>query len=137
MALHIRRIDYFHTTVQDHPGEACRLLSRLAAGDVNLLGFAAVPVGPGQARLTVFPDNSEKLARTAEREGFALDGPHPAILVQGDDKLGALADIHSRLSEARINVFASTGVTDGKRGFGYVLYLRPENIDAAVHALGA
>ena len=42
---------------------------------------------------------------------MVLDGPHAALLVHGDDRLGALAEIHERLHGVTINVFASTGVT--------------------------
>ena len=43
---------------------------------------------------------------------IVLVGPHRAFLVQGDDHLGALAEIHRRLFEGNINVYASSGVTE-------------------------
>jgi len=135
MAVKIRRVDYFYTTVKDRPGEAFRTLSHLAGSEVNLLAFGAVPLGPDRAQLTLFPENVEDLAAVAERVGLVLDGPRPALLVQGDDELGALADIHAKLFDAGINVYSSTGVTDGKRAFGYILYVHPEQVDRAVAAL--
>jgi hypothetical protein len=57
-------------------------------------------------------------------------------LVQGDDELGALAELHMRLSDARVNVYASTGVADGRGSFGYIIYVRPEEYDRAVVSLG-
>jgi hypothetical protein len=137
MALCIRRVDYYYVVVHDRPGEAYELLSQLAAGDVNLLAFHALPMGPDRAQLTLFPERLEPLAVVAERLGLVLDGPHPAILVQGDDRLGALAEVHARLGQARINVYASNGVTDGQGSFGYVVYVQPRDIQAAVRALGA
>ena len=68
--------------------------------------------------------------------GLVLDGPHPALLAQGDDELGALAGLHAKLFEAKVNVFASTGVTDGRGSYGYVLYVRPHEYDNAARALG-
>jgi hypothetical protein len=137
MALNIRRVDYYYVTVHDRPGAAYELLSQLAAGDVNLLAFHALPIGPDRAQLTLFPERLDALAAVAERLGLVLDGPHPAILVQGDDQLGALADVHARLGHSQINVYASSGVTDGHGSFGYVLYVQPRDIQAAVRALGA
>ncbi|UCE86633.1 MAG: hypothetical protein JSU66_02535, partial [Deltaproteobacteria bacterium] len=64
-----------------------------------------------------------------------LDGPHPALLVQGDDELGALAGVHALLHEANVNVYASSGVTDGKGSYGYVIYVRPEDYERAAAAL--
>ena len=136
MAFEIRRAQYFHTTVTDQPGEGYKLLSQLADLGLNLLAFTAVPVGPMRTQLTLFPEYPAKMADVAKKAGLALDGPHPALLVQGDDELGALADIHERLYEANVNVSASSGVTDGRGSFGYVVYLRPDEYERAVAALG-
>ena len=92
-------------------------------------------MGPARTQLTVFPETGQTLANAAVKAGLTLDGPHPALLVQGDDELGALAGIHARLADAGVNVFASTGVTDGRGSFGYLLYLRPEECDRAEQAL--
>ncbi len=136
MALNIRRVEYFYTSVEDQPGEAYKLLSQLADIGVNLLAFTAIPVGPMRTQFTLFPDDSNKLQEAARKAGMTLDGPHPALLVQGDDELGALTGIHQKLYEANVNVYASNGVTDGKGSFGYVLYIRPEEMDKALAALG-
>ena len=136
MAASIRRVDYFHTTVKDQPGEAYRFLSLLAEMGFNLLAFTAVPVGPEVTQLTIFPDDAARLKSEAEKVGMVLHGPHRALLVQGDDELGALAGIHQKLYEAKVNVFASTAVTDGKGDYGYILYVRPEQYEAAAAALG-
>lgn len=137
MSVAIRQVTYFYTTIRDRPGEIYHLLQELAAGDVNLLAFNAVPTGPDRTQLALFPHNVEQLAIVAERTGMVLEGPHPAILVQGDDRLGALADVHHKVSDAGINVFAGTAVTDGKGCYGYVVYVRPEDIDVALGALQA
>ena len=66
---------------------------------------------------------------------MTLDGPHPALLVQGDDEVGALAVIHEKLRDANVHVFASTGVADGRGGYGYIIYVRPEDFERAAKAL--
>ena len=136
MAFNIRRVDYFYTTVKDQPGEAYRLLSQLADLGVNLLAFTAVPIGPLHTQLTIFPEDTLMMAAAAEKAGLPLDGPHPAFLVQGDDKLGALAGIHEKLYGENVNVYASSGVTDGRSSYGYVLYVRPDRYETAAKALG-
>jgi hypothetical protein len=135
MAFSVRRADYFYTTVEDRPGEGHKLLTQLADVDVNLLAFAAVPIGPVHTQLTLFPDDAERMASAARKAGLALDGPHPALLVQGDDDLGALAGVHEKLFEAGVNVYASTGVADGHGSYGYVLYVRPDEYTRAASAL--
>lgn len=135
MAYRIRRADYFYTTVQDKPGEGYKLLSLLAEMGINLLAVTAIPVGPMRTQLTLFPEDTAKMESEAKRAGLVLDGPHRALLVQGDDELGALASVHERLYEANVNVYASSGVADGKGSYGYILYVRPEEYERAAAAL--
>jgi hypothetical protein len=135
MANHIRIIDYYYTTVQDQPGEAYRLLNQLAGQGINLLAFTAIPMGPTRTQLALFPEQGAKLEALAKGAGMALDGPHRALLVHGDDKMGALAEIHAKLLRARVNVYASTAVTDGKGCFGYIVYVRADEMDRAAKAL--
>ena len=40
------------------------------------------------------------------------------------------------LARADVDVFASSGVTDGRGAFGYVVYLREHDIAKAESALG-
>jgi hypothetical protein len=135
MASAIRRVDYFYAAVESQPGEGYQLLSVLASLGVNLLAFTTVPVGPTRTQLTLFPQDAPKLVDAARKAGLALDGPHPALLVQGDDELGVLAGIHQKLSQARVNVYASSAVTDGRGNFGYIIYVRPEEYQRAATAL--
>ncbi len=51
----IRRADYFYLSVPSEPDEATEILSALAKRGINLLAFAAVPMGPHRTQLTVFP----------------------------------------------------------------------------------
>jgi hypothetical protein len=135
MATGIRRVDYFYTTVPDRPGEAYRLLSALADLGIKLVAFAAIPVGSGQTQLTLFPEDDLSLKGAAKKASLALEGPHPALLVRGDDELGALAEIHEKIYAAGVNVYAANGVTDGRGGLGYLIYVKPEDFDRAAKAL--
>jgi len=136
MSAKIRTVSYFYMCVPDKPGEGCRVLAELAEAGVNLLAFSAVPVGPESTQLVLFPDSVDTLLRVAERGGYVLTGPHRAFLIQGDDRLGALVETHEKLCDAGINVYASTGVSDGRGGFGYVMYVRGEQFEEASGVLG-
>jgi hypothetical protein len=135
MAFKIQRVDYYYVSVEDRPGEAYKLLSMMADVGVNLLAFNAVPVGPLRTQLSLFPEDSRILAEEARKAGITLDGPYPALLVQGDDELGALAGIHEKLYQSNVNVFASNCVTDGCGSYGYIIYVRPEEFKSATEAL--
>jgi hypothetical protein len=137
MAYTIRRAEYFYTTVNDEPGDRYQLLTHLAGLGINLLAFTGMPLGPTRTQLTLFPEDPALMIEAARKAGLALDGPHTALLVQGDDELGAFARIHARLHEAQVNVYASSGVVGESRGtFGYILYVRPDDYARAVQALG-
>jgi len=132
MAIKIKKSEYFYTSVYDQPGEAYKLLEQLEIIGVNLLAFTAIPMSSERTQFTLFPEDTNKLLQAAEESGFTIDGPHPALLVQGDDELGALTGIHKKLFQANVNVYASNGVTDGKGSFGYVLYIKPEDSEKAL-----
>lgn len=135
MSFRIQKVEYFYTSVVDQPGEAYKFLSTLAKAGINLLAFTAIPVGPMRTQLSIFPEDPSKFAVQAKNAGIQIDGPYSAILVQGDDQLGAFAEVHHKLYEANVNVYACSGVTDGRGTFGYLLYIRPEQFDAAIKAL--
>jgi hypothetical protein len=136
MAFSVRRIDYFYVTLTDSVDIGYDVLSQLAAQGVNLVAITAVPFGPTRTQLTVFPEDTAKMRLTAEQANIPLDGPHPALAVQGDDEVGALAAIHEKLRDANVHIFASTGVADGRGGYGYIIYVRPEEYERAAKALG-
>ena len=135
-AFTIRPVEYYYANVHDELRAAYRVLAQLAERGVNLLAFTAVPSGPALAQFALFPDDPNKLAAEARAAGLPLDGPYHALLVQGDDELGALASVHERLVEARIDIYASSGVTDGRGSFGYVVYVREDQFGTARDALG-
>lgn len=132
----IQRVDYYRMTVQDQPGESLQLLSVLNDLGIELLAFAAIPSGEGQAQLTVFPSDPARFAVEAKKGGLELDGPHVALMVTGDTDFHALAEVHRALFEANVNVSASTGMTSSKGGYSYVIYLRTNDVDRAAAALG-
>ena len=103
MAFEVRRVDYYYTVIPDVAEHAGRLLAELAGQGVNLLAFSAVPMGPARTELTLFPEDGAALEAAARHAGFALDGPHGAFLVQGDDELGALSRVHGLLSQAGVD----------------------------------
>ncbi|HKJ93331.1 MAG TPA: hypothetical protein VJ957_09185 [Longimicrobiales bacterium] len=135
MSFRIRRVDYYYHMVEDVPGEAYKLLSNLAGMGVNLLAFTAVPMGPSRTQFSLFPEDGRAFEAAARKAGMQVDGPHRALLVQGDDELGALAGLHEKLYRARVNVYASNSVSDGAGNYGYLLYVRPEDYQRAVEAL--
>jgi hypothetical protein len=137
VAFTIRSVEYYYANVRDELGAAYRFLSQLAELGIDLLAFTAVPSGPALAQFTLVPADTRKLGAEASAAGLPLDGPYHAFLVQGDDELGALADVHERLVKAGIDIFASSGVSDGRGAFGYLIYVREDQFEKAATAVGA
>ena len=50
--------------------------------------------------------------------------------------MGALAQVHDQLQSAGVQVYASSGVGDGRGGYGYVIYVRAAEQEKAAAALG-
>ncbi len=135
MAFDIRRVEYYHVTVEDHAREGSKLLSLFAGVGVSLLAFKAAPLGSRRTRFTLFPNDGLKMVDGAKKAGLELEGPHSALLIEGDDESGALADIYERLCQADIPVDESSGIADIRGGYGVVLYLKQEDCEKAVAAL--
>ena len=135
MAFDIKRVEYYNITVEDHAGEGSKLLSLFAGVGVNLLAFKAVPLEPMRTQFTLFPNDGLRMTDGAKKAGLELDGPHSALLIQGDDESGALADIYDTLSRAGVGVSESSGLADIKGGYGVLLYLKQEDSEKAVAAL--
>jgi hypothetical protein len=135
MALTVRTVEYFYARVPNHSGNAYGLLGQLAEREISLLAFSAVPFGANHIEFTLFPDRSAAMVEAAAKLGWSLTGPQHAVLIQGDDHLGALADIHDCLNAAGVAVYASSGVTDGSGHFGYVIYFREEDHLEAARAI--
>lgn len=135
MSFTARKVEYFYVTVNRQVDEAHELLDELAGMGVNFAGLTAVPAGPESTQLTLFPDDAIQLQAVAKRTGLSLTGPQTAILIQGDDEAGALSQIHKRLRNESIDVYASNAIADGKGRYGCVLYVRKEDADRAIRAL--
>lgn len=136
MSATIYSVDYFYTTVEDTPGMGCKFLETLVHDDVNLLAFNAFPVGKSRTQLVIYPLNSTWLGDLARHEGLRLVGPNHAFMVHGDDELGALVNLHKKLSDENINVSSSNGISDGRGGYRYIMHVSPEDHQKAMEVLG-
>jgi hypothetical protein len=137
MAETVRGIEYYYVTVQDAPGEGQRILSALVDGGVNLLACLGFPLGGGQSQIDLVPEDPALLREVAERAGVTLSAAKRAFLIQGDDRVGAVADTTGKLAEANINVTAVAAAGAGAGRFGVILWVAPADYERAAGALGA
>ena len=135
MALDILQVEYYNITVEDQIANASKLLSSIAGAGVDFHAFKAIPVKPNRTQFTLFAKDSSKLTDGAKKSGLNLDGPHLALLIKGDEKSGALADIYRKLSQAGIQVGEAYGIADINAGYGVILYLKQEDCGKAMTVL--
>ncbi len=135
MADTIRKIDYFYTTIPNKPGEGARVLNALKGAGVNLLAFHAFP-GEKASQLDFFPQDAAAFTKAAKQANVTLSLKKTAFLAEGDDRVGAAADILGKLGAAKINVTAMDAVRVGGR-FGAIVWVAPGDVDKAAKALGA
>jgi hypothetical protein len=137
MADTARGVEYYYVTVPDAPGEGQRILSALKDGGVNLLAYLGFPLGGGQSQIDLAPEDADALRDAAGRAGVTLSEAKRAFLVQGDDRVGAVADTTAKLAEASINITAAAATGAGAGRYGMILWVAPEDYERAADALGA
>src|SRR5438105_925011 len=124
MADTIRRVSYYYTTIPDKPGEGTRLLDALRRAGVNLLALHAFP-SARKAQVDFVPSDAAVLEAAAKGAKIKLSKPKTAFLVDGDDRVGALAGVLGRLASAKVNVTAVTGLCAGMGRYGTI---RPHRV---------
>lgn len=112
----IRQIDYFYMLVPHKAGEAARALRALKDAGVNLVAFSGFPQAR-RAQLDFIPADAAAFKRVAKASHWKLVGPKRGFLIQGDDRVGAIADMAGALADAKINIVAIDAVcADGRYG---------------------
>jgi hypothetical protein len=137
MAGVVKRIEYYYTVVPDRAGAGAKILNALKAAHVNLLAFTGFPCGAGHAQLDFVPSSQRAFQAAARKAGIRLVGPKTAFMIQGQDRVGDVADITSKLAEAHINVTAVDAVAAGQRHYGAILWVKPLKVGQAAKILGA
>jgi hypothetical protein len=135
MAESISLVDYFYVMAPDKPGEAARMLGQLKQAGVNLLAFTGFPKGK-QAQLDFMPADPAAFRAVARQAKWKLVGPRQGFLVQGDDRVGAVADLLGRLAAAKINATATNALCAGAGRYGVILWVKPRDLKRASKALG-
>jgi rRNA processing protein Gar1 len=87
--------------------------------------------------LDLVPSDPAAFRQVAKKAGWKVTGPKRAFLFQGDDRVGAVADILGKLAAAKINVTATEAISAGEGRYGAILWVKPASVNRAAKALGA
>ena len=130
----IRQVDYFYMLVPHKTGEGARVLRTLKDAGVNLVAFSGFPEGR-RAQLDFIPADAAAFKSAAKANKWKVVGPKRGLLVQGDDRVGAVADLVGTLADAKINVTAIDAVcADGH--YAALCWVAARDLKKAAQVLG-
>ena len=135
MAETIRPIEYFYILVANKVGEAARALRTLKDAGINLVAFSGFPER-GRGQLDFNPADPAAFKSVAKANKWKVVGPKRGFLIQGEDRVGAVADVVGRLADARINVIALDAVCTDHQ-YGALCWVAPRDFKKAAQVLGA
>jgi hypothetical protein len=135
MADTVRIVEYFYVLAPNKAGEGARALTTLKDAGVNLLAFSGFPQGR-RAQMDFIPADPAAFKQAAKKAKWKVVGSKRGFLVQGDDRVGAVADLLERLGSANINVTAIDAVSVTER-YGAIFWVAPKDVKRAAALLGA
>ena len=89
-----RQVEYFYMLVPHNAGEGVRVLRTLKDAGMNLVAFSGFPEGR-RAQLDFIPADATAFKSAAKANRRKI-GPKQGFLIQGDDRVGAVADLVAR-----------------------------------------
>jgi hypothetical protein len=137
MADRVRKVNYCYVTVPNRPGNAARVTGELREAGVNLLAFSAFPAGGGKSQLDIVAEKLAPVRTIARRNGWRLSKLKKGFLIQGGDKVGAVARHIEKLGKKKINITAADAIAAGEGRYGMILWVKQKDYPRAARALGA
>ncbi len=136
MADVIRIVPYFKVQIGDKPGTLAGVLTSLHQSGVNLLAVHAFPRSR-RTQVDVVPEDPTSFKSIAKMHKLKIQGPKMCLLIEGEDRPGAMADLTDRLRLAKINIISVTGLCAGQGRFGAILWVNSRDVKKAAKALGS
>ena len=136
MADTIQRVEYFYLQVPNKPGEGARVLDALREGGINLLAVSGFPEGRG-SQLDLVPMDPAAFKQFTRKAKWKLTGPKRAFLISGEDRVGAVAALLTKLGAVGINVTAVDALCAGAGRYGAILWVDPRDFLKAAKVLAA
>ena len=129
-----KRIQTLDIALPAEPGALARVYSGFREAGVNVISSWGYEMGPNDGRAHFFVTDIEKTRTVLTKMGFKPT-TSDACWIEGDDKVGAYAEILSQLAKANVNIGATDAFSINGR-FAAVLFVsRPTDFPALCKAL--
>jgi predicted TIM-barrel fold metal-dependent hydrolase len=135
MADNIRSAQYFKMTTPDKPGEGARMLAKFRDAGINLLAFSGFPQGR-RGQLDFVPADAIAFKAAAKQAKLKVEGPKTCFLIEGDDRIGAGAELMAKLAGINVNVTALQAICAGPGRYAGILWVKPRDVRKAARTFG-
>ncbi|HZE16283.1 MAG TPA: amino acid-binding protein [Mycobacterium sp.] len=114
----------------DEPGELARVGDLLGRAGVNIAGLCALTSGGGQAEVHILVHDATPAFEALDGAGIEIAEEQEVIVLDVEDRPGALAEIVHKLGTAKVNLSTAYLATNTR------LVLGADNLADAKAALG-
>jgi hypothetical protein len=115
--------------LDDQPGELARVGDVLGKAGANIAGLCALITGGGQAEVHILVEDATPAFEALQDAGIDIAGEQEVILLEVEDRPGALGEVAHKLGEANVNLTTAYLATSTR------LVLAADNLAAAKKAL--
>jgi hypothetical protein len=115
--------------LDDQPGELARVGDALGRAGSNISGLCAVTTGGGQAEVHILVQDATTAFEALRDAGIKIVAEQEVIVLDVEDRPGALGDVAHRLGQARVNLTTAYLATNTR------LVLAADNLAEAKAAL--
>ena len=116
----VKRIQTVDVSLATEPGSLARVFSAFREAGVNVIASWGYEMGPGEAKAHFYVNDLTKTKDTLAKMGLKTQLTD-ACWIEGDDKVGAYAELLGKVSKAGVNIGATDAFSiNGK--FASVLF---------------
>ncbi len=133
MSTTTKRIQTLDVALSPEPGSLAKIYNGFREVGVNVIASWGYEMGPGEAQAHFYAADIEKAKTTLTKMGFKPQ-INNACWIEGDDRVGAYAEVLTKLAKANVNVDATDAFAIGDR-FAAVLFTQPKQWAALCKAL--
>ncbi len=90
--------------LDDQPGELARVGDVLGAAGANIAGLCALTTGGGQAEVHILVHDATAAFEALQRARVRIAAEQEVLVLDVEDRPGALGEIARRLGDARVNL---------------------------------